>query len=447
MAIENFNEDVEVIQKLDTLPNQEGGLSAEELKAKFDQAAMAIKNFINNSLLPVVRELEDAKDPSVIYGLDQTLSELGRAADAKAVGEALAGKVGTKDIIDITHGGTGADNAEAARRNLDAAKTAHTHSVSDMNTGLLPLERGGTGAGTAAQAMENLGITAALAGKAPVALGAPHNYLDNSDFRNPVNQRGQTTYNSGGYCIDRWYASAWNGDLAVTVENGGLRLSGGTAGTANACYIEQRLDATKLRGKTFTFVIKNIEFIAQFDDKINVFCDGNRIKKGTIVSGGIDLVVFTVPENAEQIAISVGGLSSYGGNGIINALLEWAALYEGEYTAETLPDYKPKGYGAELAECQLYYRHFNRDAIGTGYTSSGGGAAVMYFPHTMRIPNPTAVWANVFCRVNGNDYPANNVYPESTDGVTRFIVQAPNVPGKHATAFYSTSQFAVSAEL
>ena len=171
MAIENFNEDVEVIQKLDTLPNQEGGLSAEELKAKFDQAAIAIKNFINNSLLPVVRELEDAKDPSIIYGLDQTLSELGRAADAKAVGDALAGKVGTKDIIGIACGGTGADNAEAARRNLDAAQAEHTHSASDMKTGLLPLERGGTGAGTAAQAMENLGITAALAGKAPAGYG------------------------------------------------------------------------------------------------------------------------------------------------------------------------------------------------------------------------------------------------------------------------------------
>lgn len=173
MAIENFNEDVEVIQKLDTLPNQEGGLSAEELKAKFDQAAIAIKNFINNSLLPVVRELEDAKDPSIIYGLDQTLSELGRAADAKAVGDALAGKVGTKDIIGIACGGTGADNAEAARRNLDAAQAEHTHSASDMKTGLLPLERGGTGAGTAAQAMENLGITAALAGKAPAVYTYP----------------------------------------------------------------------------------------------------------------------------------------------------------------------------------------------------------------------------------------------------------------------------------
>jgi hypothetical protein len=31
------------------------------------------------------------------------------------------------------------------------------------------------------------------------------------------------------------------------------------------------------------------------------------------------------------------------------------ALYEGEYTAETLPEYQPKGYAHELAECIRYY--------------------------------------------------------------------------------------------
>ena len=35
--------------------------------------------------------------------------------------------------------------------------------------------------------------------------------------------------------------------------------------------------------------------------------------------------------------------------------MRWAALYEGEYTADTLPPYVPKGYAEELAECQRYY--------------------------------------------------------------------------------------------
>ena len=30
----------------------------------------------------------------------------------------------------------------------------------------------------------------------------------------------------------------------------------------------------------------------------------------------------------------------------------WAALYEGSYTADTLPPYVPKGYAAELAQCR-----------------------------------------------------------------------------------------------
>ena len=41
----------------------------------------------------------------------------------------------------------------------------------------------------------------------------------------------------------------------------------------------------------------------------------------------------------------------------------WAALYEGEYTAETLPEYQPKGYGAELAECQRYFQRFRTEAL------------------------------------------------------------------------------------
>ena len=32
-------------------------------------------------------------------------------------------------------------------------------------------------------------------------------------------------------------------------------------------------------------------------------------------------------------------------------MCEWIALYEGEYTVDTIPEYQPKGYGAELAEC------------------------------------------------------------------------------------------------
>lgn len=42
--------------------------------------------------------------------------------------------------------------------------------------------------------------------------------------------------------------------------------------------------------------------------------------------------------------------------GTVFPQIAWAALYEGAYTADTLPPYQPKGYAVELAECQRYYQ-------------------------------------------------------------------------------------------
>jgi hypothetical protein len=92
MAVEKMTENVEVVQTLSTYPNQEEGLSAEQLKAKFDQGPKALKEYLNNVLVPAVQGIQDAMDAGEQYGLDTTLSVPGRAADAAAVGTALAGK-------------------------------------------------------------------------------------------------------------------------------------------------------------------------------------------------------------------------------------------------------------------------------------------------------------------------------------------------------------------
>lgn len=57
MAITFFTEDLNIIQKLDDQPNDVGGLSADELKQKFDESGNKIKDFLNNTLIP---ELDEA---------------------------------------------------------------------------------------------------------------------------------------------------------------------------------------------------------------------------------------------------------------------------------------------------------------------------------------------------------------------------------------------------
>ena len=54
MSIPKLETDLSIIQKLDDYPNDVGGLSAAELKAKFDEGGLALQAYINNVLIPAL---------------------------------------------------------------------------------------------------------------------------------------------------------------------------------------------------------------------------------------------------------------------------------------------------------------------------------------------------------------------------------------------------------
>lgn len=54
IELEYLNGDLNIIQKLDDEPNDVGGLSSAQLKAKFDEAGNVIKEYINNDLIPAI---------------------------------------------------------------------------------------------------------------------------------------------------------------------------------------------------------------------------------------------------------------------------------------------------------------------------------------------------------------------------------------------------------
>ena len=54
MSIPKLNNDLNIIQKLSDLPNSSDGLTAQELKAKFDEGANMIQNWINDDLVPAL---------------------------------------------------------------------------------------------------------------------------------------------------------------------------------------------------------------------------------------------------------------------------------------------------------------------------------------------------------------------------------------------------------
>ena len=86
MAINKLLADLNIISKLGDNPGSENGLSADQLKAKFDEAANIIKDYINNHLITELDKIIDVE--ALLNGiLDSTLSKADKAANAKAAGD------------------------------------------------------------------------------------------------------------------------------------------------------------------------------------------------------------------------------------------------------------------------------------------------------------------------------------------------------------------------
>jgi hypothetical protein len=98
------------------------------------------------------------------------------------------------------------------------------------------------------------------------------------------------------------------------------------------------------------------------------------------IAAGLNVTSITVPSGTVYIRVGVYAYATSVAVGD-NVTFEWVALYEGEYTAETLPSYVSKGYAAELLACQMYYHIYATQAA----RPTQGLDCV---PH-MRLNNPT----------------------------------------------------------
>ena len=220
--------------------------------------------------------------------------------------EALAGKQPVGDYL--TADGTAADASKLGGKLPEAYATKEN------------LEQYAT-----KEDLENIDIP--TGGTANVA----YNLLDNSNFKNPVNQRrADGTISAVGYFIDRWKLISGS----VTVDTDGLTLDG---------EIAQILENAPAADVTAAASAGS----ASFDAETNTF------------------------------SLTASG-----------ELIEWAALYEGEYTAENMPTYVPKEYAVEFLECQRYFVTFNNYGnylipIANGYMANTNTARLL-----IRLPLP-----------------------------------------------------------
>ena len=208
-----------------------------------------------------------------------------------------------------------------------------------------------------------------------------YNLLDNSDFVHPINQRGETSKQASWvYWIDRWLSDTEK--TAAQLTSSGIRLP---ATAEKNLRILQRVPLERIKkGQSYT--------IAAYDASGNVFCvsgvfDGEQLT-GDASSGGKYWLSLNKGDNLTYWYCI---LDAYA-----DITVKCMALYEGEYTAENLPPYVPKGYAAELAECLRYYRKIKGDSqTFGGYATSGNAYAFIPLAQAMRIA-PTVTGGGKF---------------------------------------------------
>lgn len=238
----------------------------------------------------------------------------------------------------------------------------------------LTIPRGDTGS------IDNLAENVALE-IAKYNFGQPYNLLDNSDFVHPINQRGETSKQASWvYWIDRWISDTEK--TAAQLTSSGIHLPG-TAEKNLRILHRVPLERIK-KGQSYT--------IAAYDASGNVLCvsgvfDGEQLT-GDASSGGKYWMSLNKGDNLTYWYCIFDAYA--------DITVKCMSLYEGEYTAETLPPYVPKGYAAELAECLRYYRKIkaNNETF-AGYATNGVSYAFIPLTQSMRIA-PTVTGGGKF---------------------------------------------------
>ena len=176
---------------------------------------------------------------------------------------------------------------------------------------------------------------------------SPYNWLDNSDFTNLVAQAGiGGSHGNQAYAADRWILT-----------NGSVSHQAGVGLTLNGT-ITQKLE----HPPTGTVSA----FVGMASGQASISYSGGAV---TITSAG--------------------------------GIVAWAALYQGTYTEETMPEYRPKGYAAEFTECMRYYQ-LHQDLYLPGICFGGVFSSRFLLSIPMRLPPTVTIQGDPFIYTPNN---------------------------------------------
>ena len=232
---------------------------------------------------------------------------------------------------------------------------------------------------------------------ASVRKAAPRNWLDNSDFTNLVAQAGiKGKHGSIVYLADRWI-----------LDSGTVEYHAGNGITLNGTII-QHMERVPADASCFV-----------------------GVKTGTA----------SIKMDAHTVTIASAG-----------GTIEWAAVYDGTYTPDTMPAYTPKGISVEKASCMRYFVDVSRDPGAFGYISAANIAYVLFsLPQKMRV-NPSITIADggqsrIYCRNKTYLVYSFTLQEMHEAGAVYKIVTEGGMPVGEICHFYASKNIALNADI
>lgn len=168
LEIQLLDGDLNIIQKLDDEPNDVGGLTSAELKAKFDESGNIIKKYINETLIPAVLT-DDATEESrkqaeaarVAAEQGRVTAEEGRVSAETARAQAEASRTSAE---------TARGNAESQRASAETTRVDNETARNQGETARVAAENARANAETArGQAEQNRAQSETARGQAETA--------------------------------------------------------------------------------------------------------------------------------------------------------------------------------------------------------------------------------------------------------------------------------------
>lgn len=162
LEIQLLDGDLNIIQKLDDEPNDVGGLTSAELKAKFDEGGNIIKKYINETLIPSVLTDDATEESRKQAEAARVAAEQGRVTAEEGRVSAESGRVSAEQ---------GRSEAESSRVSAENARAQAEIARADETAGIVA--RATEQANAAAEsATEAAGAARSASGAATAASGS-----------------------------------------------------------------------------------------------------------------------------------------------------------------------------------------------------------------------------------------------------------------------------------